>query len=91
MEEIMAYYLAVHDEPTTSGEKIETRWVGLAAERRAIWMKTWYNFDIGKRYCWWDAPDRSALEEIFLDHGVPWEEILEVALTTPAEWWSRED
>ncbi len=87
----MAYYLAVHYEPTMSREKVESNWTDLAAERRALWMKTWYNFDVGTRFCWWDAPDRAALEEIFQDHGIPCEEIIEVDLTTPAEWASRED
>ena len=87
----MAHYLAVHYEESTPRERIEGRWIALARENRAIWLKTWYNFDLGKRYCWWDAPNKEALEEIFHDHGVPWEEIIEVEHTSPADWVSRED
>ncbi|MEW6351910.1 MAG: nickel-binding protein [Thermodesulfobacteriota bacterium] len=87
----MAYYLAVHYEPKTPRDEIEARWVELADEKNAIWLKTWFNFAVGKRFCWWDAPDKDTLERIFRDHAVPWEEIIEVEQTTPAEWWSRED
>jgi len=87
----MGYYLAMHHEPAESREKIESRWVGLAGERRAVWMKTWYNFDQGRRFCWWDAASEEILEAIFRDHGVPWEKIVKMELTTPGEWRWRDD
>lgn len=87
----MAYYLAVHVDKSTPRESVEDRWTALELERRAIWLKTWYDFGLGKRYCWWDAPTKQALEEVFRDYGVPWEEIIEVEHTTPAEWVSRDD
>ena len=87
----MPHFLSVHHEPSASREKIEARWVGLAQETRGIWIKTWYNLDVGKRFCWWDAPAKEALEEIFRDHSVTWEEIVSVELTTPSDWRWRED
>lgn len=87
----MAHLLTIHYEPGVSRGKIESRWVKLARERRATWIKTWFNLEIGKRYCWWGAPSKEVLEDIFRDHDVPWEEILEVKYTTPAEWIWRED
>ncbi len=87
----MPHYLSVHVEPSMARASIESRWVELARERRAIWVKTWYNFELGKRFCWWDAPNRSSLEEVFDDHKVRYDEIIKVALTTPADWRWRED
>jgi hypothetical protein len=87
----MPHYLAIHNEPAVPREKVAGRWIELAKEGRAIWLKTWYNFDNGRRFCWWDAPHKEALEDIFRDHGVPWEEIIEVEHTTPADWFGRED
>ena len=87
----MSHLLSVHHEPSLPREKLEARWRRLAQERRAFWIKSWCNMDLGKRYCWWGAPSKEALEEVFHDHGVPWEEIVEVKFTTPAEWIWRED
>jgi hypothetical protein len=87
----MPHFLSVHHEPSASREKIEATWVQLAQETRGIWIKTWYNLDVGKRICWWDAPAQEALEEVFRDHGVTWEEIVPVELTTPSDWRWRED
>jgi hypothetical protein len=90
-EQRMPHYVSVHYEPLASRAVIESKWKLLAQERRAIWLKTWYNFDIGKRFCWWDSPDKDQLEKIFQDHGVTWEEIIQVELTTPSDWRWRED
>jgi hypothetical protein len=87
----MPYYLTVHHEPSTAPEVIEGRWHGLAQERRAIWMKTWFNLQDGKRFCWWDSPNRDELESIFRDHDVPWDRIVKVNLTTPCDWRWRDD
>ena len=87
----MPYYLTVHHEPSTPPEVIEGRWHGLALERRAIWMKTWFNVQDGKRFCWWDSPNRDELESIFRDHDVPWDRIVKVNLTTPCDWRWRDD
>ena len=91
MEETMPHYLTTHHDPAVSKERIEANWRRLAQERRAIWIKTWYNLAQGKRFCWWDAPDRMALETVFRDHDVSWEEIIPVELTTPSDWRWRDD
>lgn len=87
----MAYYLTTHYEPSASEDVIHSRWRVLARERRAVWLKTWFNLRLGKRFCWWDAPNKEVLEAVFRDHGVPWHEIDQVRLTTPSEWRWRED
>ncbi len=87
----MPHFLTVHYEPGVPWEMIESRWKVLAQEVRAVWVRTWFNLDVGKRFCWWDAPSREALETVFRDHAVPWEHITKVQLTTPSEWACRED
>jgi hypothetical protein len=54
-------------------------------------MKTWFNLEIGVRFCWWDAPNQDELESIFQDHDVPWDRIVQVNLTTPSDWRWRDD
>jgi len=87
----MRHYLSTHHEPGVLKEVIETRWSTLAVDKRSIWVKTWFHRASGKRYCWWDAPNRETLEEVLRDHEVPWKDIIEVKLTIPAEWRWRED
>lgn len=87
----MPHYLSIHNEPSISKELVESRWIELARERRALWVKTWYNVDGARRFCWWDAPDKTTMEQIFKDHNVGWDEIIEVRLTIPSEWRWRED
>ncbi len=87
----MPHYLTIHHEPVLSRREIESRWDVLAEERRALWVKTWYNLSEGRRFCWWDAPDGTTLEKIFSDHGVNWEEIVKVNITGPSDWRWRVD
>jgi Nickel responsive protein SCO4226-like len=87
----MRNYLSTHYEPQTPTEVIEKRWSTLAVDKRSIWVKTWFHRASGKRFCWWNAPNRETLETVFSDHGVPWKDIIEVKHTTPAEWRWRED
>jgi len=87
----MPYYLVVHEEPSVPKETIESRWGDLAVEPRAFWRKTWHNLGIGKRYCWWDAMNKEILEQVFRDYGITWKSIIEVELTTPADWMFRDD
>ncbi len=87
----MAHFLTTHREPGLPKQDMRTRWIALADERRAVWVKTWYNVESGRRFCWWDAPNKEALEAVFRDHGVSWEQIVQVQLTTPSEWRWRED
>jgi len=91
MEATMPYYLTVHYEPSTPPEVIQGRWRDLAQERRAIWIRTWFNFHVGKRFCWWDAPSQEDLEAVFRQYEVPWDRIVQVYLTTPSDWAWRED
>jgi len=87
----MPHYLTIHHEPELSKEDMVSRWSLLAEERRALWVRTWFNLSAGRRLCWWDAPNQAALEQIFTDHGVPWQDIIKVKITHSSEWRWRED
>jgi len=87
----MPHYLTIHHEPELSREDVVSRWRLLAQERRALWVRTWFNLPAGRRFCWWDAPSQAALEQIFTDHGVTWQEIVKVKITHSSEWRWRED
>lgn len=87
----MPHFMSIHNEPSVPVEKVESRWMNLAQESRAVWIKTWHVLDLTRRFCWWDAPDKKTLEEIFRDSEISWEEIVPVRLTIPSEWRWRED
>ncbi|MEW6349479.1 MAG: nickel-binding protein [Thermodesulfobacteriota bacterium] len=87
----MPHYLTIHHDPELPRERIEARWIELAQERRALWVKTWFNLSKGKRFCWWDAPNQTALERVFSDHQVTWDEIVKVDITNPSDWRWRDD
>jgi len=87
----MPHYLTVHRDPSLSKAEIEANWVRLAGEKRAIWVKTWFSLEGGRRFCWWDGPDQETVEQVFRDYGISWEEIVKVQLTTPSDWRWRED
>jgi len=90
-EEKMPHYLSIHDEPSVPKEEVESRWTNLAQESRAVWVKTWHALELTRRFCWWDAPDKETLEQIFRDYEITWTEIMPVRLTIPSEWRWRED
>ncbi|MBI4965212.1 MAG: DUF4242 domain-containing protein [Desulfomonile tiedjei] len=90
-EKKMPHFMSIHNEPSVPVEKVESRWMNLAQESRAVWIKTWHVLDLTRRFCWWDAPDKKTLEEIFRDSEISWEEIVPVRLTIPSEWRWRED
>ncbi len=87
----MPLYLTLHHDPELLAEEMESNWIKLAKERRAVWVKTWYNIEQGRRFCWWDAPAKEALEQVLRDHGIAWKDIIQVELTTPSDWRWRED
>lgn len=82
----MPKYLTVHDETMIDKVTVESRWTELAKEPRAEWQVTLFTADMGRRWCEWDAPDRSAVEEIFREFGIKWSEIIEVEVTSASQW-----
>ncbi len=82
----MATFMVVHEAPELSWEEVEKKWIALAREQSAIWVRTWFNRDEGVRYCEWNAPNAKVLQEIFSRYKVSWKSILEVEKTSPGSW-----
>lgn len=82
----MPKYLTVHEETMIEKVTVESRWTELAKEPRAEWQVTLFTADMGRRWCEWDAPDRSVVEEIFREFGIKWSEIVEVEVTSASRW-----
>lgn len=82
----MATFMVVHKTQDLSWEEVEKKWIKLAREQSALWVRTWFNRNEGVRYCEWNAPNAKALEEIFARHEVDWRSILEVEKTSPGSW-----
>jgi Protein of unknown function (DUF4242) len=87
----MLKYLTIHKETHLDRVLLESRWINLAQERAGTWVKTWFNLQSGRRFCWWDSPSKETVRKTIQKHGVSWEDIIQVGLTTPSEWRWRED
>jgi len=82
----MPKYLTVHNETMIDKVTVESRWTEIAKDPRAEWQVTLFTADIGRRWCEWDAPDRSVIESIFQELGIKWSEIVEVEATSASRW-----
>jgi hypothetical protein len=82
----MPTFMVIHRSPRTSWEEVEKKWMELAEEHDAAWVRTWFNKQEGIRFCEWLAPNARTLEGIFGRHGVAWESIHEVEKTSPGAW-----
>jgi len=87
----MIHLLSVHNEGSAPAEEAGSGWPALVREGDVTWVKTWRDLESGKRYCWWGAPGKEALEALFRNLEISWEDILEVKFTTPRDWIGRED
>jgi len=86
MEDTMPTFLTIHYESDVDRVTLESRWTEISRHRRAAWQMTLFNLELGKRYCEWEAPNREAIEQIFLELGIKWSEILEVDVTLSSRW-----
>ncbi len=97
MEDKMAQLLSVHIDSPASQDEATPGCPGRApcpamfSGKDLTWLKTWRDFESGRIYCWWGAPDKEALEDFFQSNDIPWEEIAEVKFTSPRDWAWRED
>jgi hypothetical protein len=91
-EYAMPKFLTLHHETDVDRVLLESRWTEISQDPRADWQMTLFNMGQGKRFCEWDAPDASVLEEIFKELRISWTEILEVDVTVASQWriWELE-
>jgi len=53
------------------------------------WIRTYYNEEIGVRYCIWLAPSEDDLKDIFTEIGISWDSIVQVEETVPDLWGEK--
>lgn len=82
----MPKFLTFHCEPEKTWEKLEEAYKHLAKETTAVWVRTYYKRDKGRRICEWDAPSEESIIVIFKRMGILWDEILQVEEILPSRW-----
>ena len=82
----MPKYLTFHSEPDRKWEDLEQKYVLLAKETTAVWIRTYLREHGTKRVCEWDAPSPETLHVIFERVGITCYDIEEVEEILPARW-----
>ena len=85
----MSKYMVAHRAPDISWGKVEENWSKLANVESATWVRTYFNKNLGVRYCVWLAPSDNVLKSIFSDLNISFESIVEVEETVPDLWGKR--
>jgi hypothetical protein len=85
----MQKFMVVHNDPEISWEKVEANWGKLANIEEATWVRTYFNRELGIRYCFWLAPNRATLTAIFTDLNISFDTIVEVQETCPDLWGEK--
>jgi hypothetical protein len=79
-------FLTFHREPEKSLEKMEEAFRQLAKETTAVWIRTYYHKDDGRRVCEWEAPAEESITVIFKRMGIVWDEVIQVEEILPGQW-----
>ena len=87
----MLKFMAVHNDPNITWDKIEENWSKLANVETVTWIRTCFNKKMGVRYCLWLAPNEDALKSIFSNMNISFESIIEVEETVPDLWGRKWD
>ena len=82
----MPKFLTIHREPEKTLEKMEEAYKQLAKETTAVWVRTYYRKEDGRRICEWDAPSEESIMVVFKRTGVAWDEIIQVEEILPGRW-----
>lgn len=82
----MPKFLTLHREPKKTWEKLEEAYRQLAKETTAVWIRTYYRIDDGRRICEWEAPSEESIIVLFKRTGITWDEIIEVEEILPGRW-----
>lgn len=84
-------YMMVHNAPESDCNEVQANWRKLARMESATWLRTYYNEELGMRYCLWMAPDQETLKNICTEIGISWESIVQVEETVPDLWGEKWD
>jgi len=82
----MSKFLTFHCEPEKTWEKLEEAYKHLAKETTALWIRTFYQREQGRRVCEWDAPSEESVMVIFKRMGITCDEIMSVEEILPNRW-----
>ncbi len=82
----MPKFLTIHREPEKTWEKMEQAYRQMAEETTAVWVRTYYRKEDGRRICEWDAPSEESIIVVFKRTGVTWDEIIQVEEILPGRW-----
>ena len=82
-------YVMVHNNPGIDCNEVQANWRKLAKVEAATWIRTYYNDEVGLRYCIWLAPSVEELKNIFTEIGINWETIVQVEETLPDLWGEK--
>lgn len=82
-------YMMVHKNPGVNCEDVQANWRKLAQVESCKWIKTYYNEELGTRFCVWEAYSEEELKNIFTELGISWESVTQVLETTPDMWGEK--
>ncbi|MCC6503697.1 MAG: DUF4242 domain-containing protein [Deltaproteobacteria bacterium] len=82
----MPKFLTIHREPEKTLEKMEEAYKQLAKETTAVWVRTYYRKEDGRRICEWEAPSEESIMVVFKRTGITWDEMIEVEEVLPGRW-----
>ena len=74
----MPKFIAVHTMPMTQEQAMEMFKNMPALPQGVFWKFTYCDFDDGKFFCDWDAPNKETLEQIFKMMEMPFDAIYPV-------------
>ncbi len=82
-------YMMVHNNPGIDCEEVQANWRKLVDVEEGQWIRTYYNEDLGIRYCIWLAASEEVLKNIFTEIGISWDSIVLVEETVPDMWGEK--
>jgi hypothetical protein len=76
----MPRFIAVHTMPMTEEQAMEMTKNLPPTPEGVAWKQTYSDFQDGKFFCEWLAPDKESIEQVFKDWKMPYDAIYPVRL-----------
>jgi hypothetical protein len=81
----MARFIAVHTMPMTEEQAMEMAKNLPPTPEGVTWKQTYADFQTGKAFCEWLAPNKESIEQVFKDWKMPYDAIYPVKLFNVAK------
>ena len=81
----MPRFIAVHTAPWTEEQLPEIQKAAGSLPPGISYKLTYCDFDDGKFFCEWEAPNKEAIEQIFRSMNAPYDAVYPVRLFTAAK------